>query len=318
MPRRAPASDSRIAGRIKLRDLHILSSVVQFGSMAKAASHLAITQPTVSEAIADLEHAVGVRLLDRGPRGVTPTVYGDALLKRGLEAFDSLNQGMRDIDFLSKPGAGEVWIGCGEPLMGGVVSATIQRLAQYHPDVIVHAAQVNASDFDFRPLRERKLDLMLGRKLMPNVDDDLALEVLFEEQLVVVVGARNRWAGRREVTLAELLDERWIFSEPTNAVQLVVSGAFRSNGLNLPKIGVVSTSMHLRFSLLATGQYVSAIPSALVRYNADPWQLKILPVDLGVRLPCGIITLKNRTLSPVVQLFIENARSVAKLITNCG
>jgi hypothetical protein len=59
--------------RIKLRDLQILSSVAQLGSMAKAASRLSITQPTVSQAIADLEHAVGVRLFDRSTQGVALT-----------------------------------------------------------------------------------------------------------------------------------------------------------------------------------------------------------------------------------------------------
>lgn len=65
--------DRRIGKHLKLRDLHVLSAVVQLGSMAKAASHLSVTQPAISQAIADLERVVGVRLVDRGPRGVVPT-----------------------------------------------------------------------------------------------------------------------------------------------------------------------------------------------------------------------------------------------------
>src|ERR1700682_3815152 len=92
--------DRRLGTRVKLRDLQILIQVVQLGSMAKAASHLAISQPTVSQAIADLEHAVGDRLLDRSPSGVAVTIYGQTLLRRGSEAFDALKQGMRDIEFI--------------------------------------------------------------------------------------------------------------------------------------------------------------------------------------------------------------------------
>jgi Bacterial regulatory helix-turn-helix protein, lysR family len=66
----------RIGRRLKLRDLHVLFAVAQWGSMAKAAQHLAVSQPVVSAAIADLERAVGVRLLDRSRRGVEPTIYG--------------------------------------------------------------------------------------------------------------------------------------------------------------------------------------------------------------------------------------------------
>src|SRR5678816_732429 len=108
MPLAGADFERRISNRVKLRDLHILSAVAQLGSMAKAASHLAITQPTVSQAIADLEHAVGVRLLDRGPHGVAVTVYGQTLLRRASEAFDALKQGMRDIEFIAAPGAGDV------------------------------------------------------------------------------------------------------------------------------------------------------------------------------------------------------------------
>jgi DNA-binding transcriptional LysR family regulator len=96
MPRPTVDADRRLGTRIRLRDLQILIHVVHLGSMAKAASHLSISQPSVSQAIADLEHAVGARLLDRSPHSVVPTIYGDIFIKRGLEAFDALRQGMRD------------------------------------------------------------------------------------------------------------------------------------------------------------------------------------------------------------------------------
>src|SRR5262245_12083949 len=87
----------RIGRRLKLRDLHVLSAVVQWGSMARAAQHLVVSQPVVSAAIADLEHAIGVRLLDRSRRGVEPTIYGRA---HGIVAFDALNEGIKEIEVL--------------------------------------------------------------------------------------------------------------------------------------------------------------------------------------------------------------------------
>src|SRR3954466_3989748 len=94
--------------KLKLRQLEILLAVAQAGSMAKAAKQLAISQPAVSRAIADMEHTLGVPLVDRGPQGVEPTQYGRALLKRGTAVFDELKQGVRDIEFLSDPTAGEL------------------------------------------------------------------------------------------------------------------------------------------------------------------------------------------------------------------
>jgi DNA-binding transcriptional LysR family regulator len=313
MPRNNADTDSHIGRRIKLRDLQILFSVAQLGSMAKAASHLSITQPTVSQAIADLEDAVGVRLFDRSTQGVVLTVYGDILLKSGLDAFDALKQGMRGIEFLATPGAGDVWIGCAEVTLHGFVPAVIQRLAQHHPKIVVHAADVNPAENEFHRLRGRGLDLMIGRGSAPGqVDDDLHVENLFEESFCVVTAAHNPWARRRKVTLAELMNESWIFGEPGNRTQALISGVFRAKGLGLPPISVYTTSMNLRLALLVSGNYISCIPSSTYRYGAQGRPLKALPVDMGLKLPMAIFTLKNRTLSPVVQLFIEHARAVAK------
>jgi len=91
--------ESRLGRRLRVRDLYILSAVVRSRGMAKAARQLAMTQPSVSAAIANLEHVLGVRLLDRSPRGIEPTIFAEALLKRSVAVFDELKQSVRDIEF---------------------------------------------------------------------------------------------------------------------------------------------------------------------------------------------------------------------------
>jgi DNA-binding transcriptional LysR family regulator len=308
-----PTSDIRMGRRVTLRDLQVLLAVAQFGSMAKAASHLSITQPAVSQAVANLERAFGARLIDRGPLGAVLTHYGEAIQKRGMEVFDALKQGSRDIAYLSDAGTGDVWIGANEVLLGGFVPAVVQRLADQRSNIVVHALTVNTSDFDFEKLRERKLDLLLGR-VMPLTDDDLNVETLYEEGLSVIVSQDSPWARKRKVTLADLADGPWIFGEQDNIVRSLVSAVFRTKGLDAPRVSVVSVSMHLRLALLATGKYFSTIPNSFVRDGVERWSLKILPIDLGLRLPVGIFTLQNRTLSPVALNFIKNVRSVAKSV----
>src|SRR4030095_7272381 len=97
------AETDRIERRLNLHDMRILMSVVDAGSMHKAAERLATSQPAVSRAISDLEHALGVRLLERSPGGVRPTRYGEAIIKRGLAVFDELRQGVQDIAFIRHP-----------------------------------------------------------------------------------------------------------------------------------------------------------------------------------------------------------------------
>ena len=82
--------ENQIGRRLRLRDLHVLFVVAERGSMAKAAAELGISQPSVSDVVANLEHTLGVRLFDRSPHGVEPTTYGHALLKRGLAAFRAI------------------------------------------------------------------------------------------------------------------------------------------------------------------------------------------------------------------------------------
>src|SRR5215470_8067809 len=121
--------EARIGRRLGLRDLHVFFTVVQRGSMAKAAQQLNVTQPAVSKAIGDLEHTLGVRLLDRRPQGVEPTIYGHALLKRGNAVFDELKQSIRDIEFLADPTVGEVRFGCPETLAGAVLLPAIRQFS---------------------------------------------------------------------------------------------------------------------------------------------------------------------------------------------
>src|SRR4051794_13352018 len=96
----------RIGRRMKLHDLHVLMAVVQAGSMNKAAALLNTGQPAISRSIAELEHTIGVRLVDRNPQGVEPTQYGRALLDGGVAVFDDLRQAVKNIEFLADPTAG--------------------------------------------------------------------------------------------------------------------------------------------------------------------------------------------------------------------
>jgi DNA-binding transcriptional LysR family regulator len=127
----------RIGRPLKLRDLHILATVAERGSMARAARELAISQPVVSKTIADLEKTLGVRLLDRSRQGIEPTPYGRALLGRGLAAFDELRQGVREIEVLADPSTGEVRVECHQALAAGLLPAIIDRLYRRYPRLIV-------------------------------------------------------------------------------------------------------------------------------------------------------------------------------------
>jgi DNA-binding transcriptional LysR family regulator len=313
--------ESRIGRRLKLRDLHVFSTVVQRGSMAKAAQQLGVSQPAVSEVIAGLEHALGVRLVDRSAHGIEPTIYGDALLRRSVAVFDELNQGVRDIEFLSDPTIGDVRIACTESLWYAFLPETILRFSELYPRVKVHADLI-ADSKDFRGLHERRYDCMLQRvpELLfdEHVADELNVEPLFDETVIVVAGAHTKWARRRKIDLAELIDEPWTLGGPGTWNHALANEIFRSRGLRVPEPRVAAVSITLRARLVAAGPYLAAfLPSVLRQLYADHYALMALPVDLPAKpYSASIATLKNRTLSPVVERFLACVREVAKSFTD--
>lgn len=147
------------------------------------------------------------------------------------------------------------------------------------------------------------------------MEDGLDVEILFDDPHRVVAGARSPWARRRKVALAELANESWVFA-PNQVIRELITEAFKAGGLQVPQERVSTSSILLRNHLLATGRFLTVLPESVLRYNAKLWSLRALPVDLGVRpRSVAILTLKNRTASPVVQLFVEQVRAVAKTMS---
>src|SRR6476646_10227704 len=151
----------RIGRPIKLQDLHVLMTVVQAGSMGKAAALLNTGQSAISRSIAELEHALGVRLLDRHRQGVEPTEYGRAFLDCGAAVFDDLRQGVKNIELLADPGTGELRIGSSPYLAEFFVPVVIKRLSRRYPRIVFHLVAADETDRLRRQLTERQIDLLI-------------------------------------------------------------------------------------------------------------------------------------------------------------
>jgi DNA-binding transcriptional LysR family regulator len=302
----------RVGSRLKLRDLHILLAVVQAGSMSRAADRLAVSHPVVSKTIANLEHVLGVRLLDRTAQGTEPTAYGRALLACGTIVFDEMRRGMQEIAFLSDPTVGEVRIGTAAPYVDGLIPSVIARLTERFPKIKFHVTDMDAVTLCGR-LRERKLDLVVGRVLSAIFGDDLTSEPLFEDPLHVVAGIDSPWSRRRKLSLADLSGEPWLMPETDNIAMSLIVEAFTANGLAPPAPQVVSNSITLRARLIETGRFVAIMPESALRFGAGRLRIKILPIRLRMETPPTVaISLKNRTPNPVARLFIDEVWAFAK------
>ena len=303
--------NERTKRRLKLRDLDILATLIDAGSMGKAAARLNVSQPAVSKAIAELEAALGVRLVDRGRRGIVPTPYGLALKKRSVAIFNDLRQGVQDIEFLSDPTTGEIRIGSTDPLSVALLSPCIERLSRKHPRMSFHVVASDTAGL-YREVIERNVELAICRMIGP-LPDDLAAEVLFHDSLAVLTSARNPLTRRRKLTLADLVDEPWVQLPADSLFGGMVVEVFRAHGYEPPRPTVVTHSEYLKNDFLAKGRFLTLLPGFMLKVPGWQPRLKALPIALPhTRKPIGLITLKGRMLTPLAQMFIENVRTVAK------
>ena len=230
----------RIGRRLNLRDLHILLAVAKSGSMGKAATELAISQPSVSKAIAGVEHAMGLRLLDRGTHGVEPTIYGRALLKCGVAVFDELRQGVKELEFLADPTGGELRFGCTETMAAGFASAVSDRLTRQHPRVVLRLIPGDSVTLVNRELRQRTIDFAIGPIFGLRFDEDVGADILFDDQFVVMAGAESKWVRRRKLRLADLIDEPWVLPPTDSVPGISIAQTFQAAGLELPGAQMIS------------------------------------------------------------------------------
>ena len=313
--------EAQIGRRLRLRDLFVFLSVVEFGSMGRAAAKLGVATPSVSEVIAGLEHAVGARLLDRSPKGVATTPYGKALLARTRAAFDELRQGIRDIEFIGDAEAGELRIGCPESITAGVLLPILRRLTSLYPRLSFDIRQVQQPTVDYPELHDRKVDLVLARwgddPDTAGIDSELEVEILLNDPYFLVSSQSSKWARRRKLDLADVVDAPFIIPPVDAWGGALVAEAFRRRRLPLPNIVISTLSISLRNELSGGGDFITLLTKSVVRTFGERYSLKVLPIALPAhRSPVGIVMLKNRTIAPAVKLFIQCAREVAKSLAD--
>jgi DNA-binding transcriptional LysR family regulator len=309
-------AEEDIARRLRLRDLHTLRVVAELGSMARAAESLALSQPAISKAVAEMERTLGVPLLDRSPRGVAATAYGRVLLARGTAMLDELRQGIEEIRFLADPTRGEVRVGATEP-MTAVVSAVVDRLSRRHPRMRFRVDVAPTREL-LEGLRGRDLDLAVTRMADAGAaEPDLRVEVLFDDPLAVMADRGNplarRRGGRRRIELGGLLDEPWALPPYDSFLGAFILQAFRGRGLEPPRVAVSTRSVQMWVAMLRTRRFLGIGPSAMLRFSAHYPSLAALPVDLAeTRRPIALVALASRSPAPAARLFADCARAVAQ------
>ena len=226
-----------------------------------------------------------------------------------------LQQGLHSLEHLSDPNTGEVRLGCTDIILHSLVPPIVRTFSAKYPGVQLDVKLTNPGEHQIHELRERKIDLLMTRAT--GQQNDFHSELPFDEPFVFVVGAHSELARKRRLALTDIIRGNWVLPPYDSAPGALISDVFRANGVSPPKPLVKTIAIQLTVSLIASGEFVGILPTSLATLSAPQAALRALPQkSRGPRISAEIVFLRNRTLSPAVQSFINCARGVAKSLVH--
>lgn len=300
----------RIGRRLQLWDLSILLTAIEAGSMSKAAQRLRVSQPAISKTIALLEREAGCKLVQRSSRGIEPTEDGRAMIARAQAALRELGDACDDVAGLADPKTGQLRLAANAVALSSLVGPVINRLHALYPAISFEIVPAYTQIAQLHELRQGRVDLVVGQAAHPTDARDIETTPLFQEQLVVGAGADNPWSRRAALSLADLMNEPWAFPPLDSVSGRTMEEAFRAEGLGLPRIAVIASSLQLIRRLVLENETLALFPGSVAQSTPG---IRILPVTLkSPWQPIGVLTLRGRTASPLARLFIDAAHAVAR------
>ncbi|MFD0905297.1 LysR family transcriptional regulator [Actinomadura sediminis] len=299
-------------GRLKLRHLVLVVAIAEHGSVLRAAEHLRLAQPAVTRSLREVENILGVDLFTRGPRGVTPTLFGDAFIEHARAVLAELRRAGERISGLADGEVGTVTIGT---LLAGsnvLLPRAIAALKAARPGITV-IVQEATFDAQVPRLLDGEIDLILGR-LNPIGEQPALRQITLYGEPVRLVARRDHPARERPgLSLADLLGYPWVLPLEQTALRRELEQVFRAEGLEPPANLVECTSVLTVRTLVRDTDMIAALPELVARTDAD---LAPLPVPLEtVRRQVGVTLPAHRAPTPSARLMLDHLRREAAAIT---
>ncbi|WP_328393792.1 LysR substrate-binding domain-containing protein [Nocardia sp. NBC_00416] len=294
-------------GRLKLRHLTLVDALTRQGSVIGAAATLHITQPVATRSLHDLETILGVSLYDRGPRGITPTIFGEAFTAHARAVLAQLSQAGRHVAELADAERGTVVVGTHLAGSNVLLPKAIARLKRDRPllTVIVREASPEALLVE---LEAGRIDMIVGRLTAPTTETAVR-QPLYDESVEIFARVHHPLTARTDLALSDLAAYPWILPGTETVLRAELEELFARNGMPLPENRVEATSFLTVRQLLLETDLVAVLPSLIGR---DDDRLCALPISLdSIGHSVGITIATTRTLSPSANVLADNLRRIA-------
>ena len=297
---------------MNLRDLQYFAVVAEHKHLGRAAESLDMSQPALSMSLRRLEGFLHTKLVKRTPKGVDLTATGEAVYAHARRLRLSVDDISREVADISQGRSGLLRIGANARLAVDLLPAACRALLIDAPQVTLKF-NLGETNRGAPALSRGELDLYLTANTLSG-HDDLVQEPLFEEEWVVVASARHRLARKKHLTLADLVQERWILGLYGPA-QDDLFRAFAESGLPTPRIAVEVNAMLFRRQLLSSTDLLTYGPRQFFREGASRTGVAELPLKgLSSRRSVSACYRKDAYLSPLVRRFIEILKNVSREI----
>ena len=298
------------ASRLKVRQLMLVLSLKDTQNLNKAAAVLGMSQPAATRLLKDIEDTLDAILFERTPKGMIPTLYGDATARYAKALLLGMNKLHKELEGLKRGIEGEVRIGAVTASIPGLMVDMIRAVLSDYPNVAFTLVTEGSSTL-LPALLDQRLDLVVGRIVGTYSEEQLTFEPLLDEELSIVAGRHNRLLRREILALSDLAGESWILEPHPSPSRMTVEAAFERAGLGHPLCVVQSVSIVGLTNLVHNTNLLGVLPTSVARYFAELAGIAILPVVLPKGQRLGLVTVPNRPLSPAAEHIVMTLRRLA-------
>ena len=275
---------------MELRRLEHLRRAAEAGSLSAAAGQLGLSQPALTKSIRLLEEELGVPLLERRARGVVPTPYGAALLRRTHRVGTLLDDALREIAALRGGAPDEAAIGAGPTWLREALPEVIAEAVRERPGLRVRV-EAGFDDGLLRALRDGRLDAVIAELPPAEESADLDLLPLATDDLVVVCRRDHPLArAKRAVAPARLLSHPWALAPRGSRARTRLAALFGARDLPAPQPALETASTGLLLRFVAASDGLGFIARATLRAPDAAGIIALNVPDLAVARRSGIVT----------------------------
>jgi DNA-binding transcriptional LysR family regulator len=301
-----------LKARLKTRQLLLLIALDDYRNIHRAADELHMTQPAASKQVKDLEEMLGVRLFERLPRGMEPTIYGETMIRHARMALTSLALAHDDLIALKAGLAGQVEVGVIMTPAMALLPRAIARVKEQAPLLRI-GVQLEPSNVLVDKLKHGTLDFMIGRILEKDGSAGLIYEELTEEPACAVVRVGHPLLDEKKLELHDLHQRAWILPPHGSILRHRFDMMFRRAGLAIPVNVVDTTALLLITALLQQTDSLHVMPLEVAQYYASLKVLSILPIELPCKMDAfGIVRQQDHLLSPGAETLLAAVRAAAR------